>query len=624
MAGARGGGGGEAEEGRGREIGGGGGREERERGGDGEEGLKAREFKGALSPSLFSSEIEAKCIPAVFRGCVKEWAAITKWNPSKGGLDYLQGLVGSCVVEAMVSMSGPVFYGDLKGHERVCLPFSSFLSHCKRSHTVIEGGGMCSDHSNEQGEGKVVTNLDESCAGLGELPAHIYLAQVPVLNSDKEISPIQALQVDFEKPAILEFKSLSATNFWMNNTFSRSSGHYDPHHNLLCIVTGRKQVCLWPPSATPFLYPMPLHGESSNHSAVDIEHPDLSIHPRAKFSSNSSHKVSLSAGDALFIPEGWFHQVDSDDLTIAINFWWQSDIMSAMVEHMDAFYLRIILRRLMDKEMERVLNQSFADSPKYVEKPYEQTHNEKQEGTSALYEPEEPEPVTSVSRGTNLHTDHNVYDGHTSQKDQTVGIPFGQLEPEASHILCQLISLVHENVSLSGQDGLVYSDNLQSRTTDLVGETQSESTPMVNSVRDFFYVENDPVACILWSVEPSGLRKILQVMAKSFPRTLEALVLHMLSPAGAEILTQKFDEMDKKTTKEEQYVKVPFAVHCIDTLLSLNEFYSLLYGIFDDRSAVMDAILNRKEAFGFQVLRNVLDQHLGVICDRPEESSQRR
>ncbi|KAF3785695.1 tRNA wybutosine-synthesizing protein 5 [Nymphaea thermarum] len=571
MAGARGGGGGEAEGGRGRKIGGGGGSEERERGGDGEGGLRAREFQGALSPSLFSSEIEAKCVPAVFRGCVKEWAAITKWNPSKGGLDYLQ---------------------------------------------------------------------------------------VPVLNSDKEISPIQALQVDFEKPAMLEFKSLSATNFWMNNTFSKSSGHYDPHHNLLCIVTGRKQgfffasffflhfhhakstsgiylcrmnainlfiqyltstfiisVCLWPPSATPFLYPMPLHGESSNHrhatcfplNAVDIEHPDLSIHPRAKFSSNSSHKVCLSAGDALFIPEGWFHQVDSDDLTIAINFWWQSDIMSAMVEHMDAFYLRIILRRLMDKEMERVLNQSFADSPKYVEKPYNQTHNEKREGTSALYEPEEPQPVTSVSRGTNPHTGRDVYNGHISQKDQTVGIPFGQLEPEASHILCQLISLVHENVSLSGQDGLVYSDNLQSRATDLAGETQSESTPMVKNVRDFFYVENDPVACILWSVEPSVLRKILQVMAKSFPRTLEALVLHMLSPAGAEILTQKFDEMDKKTTKEEQ-----------------NEFYSLLYGIFEDRSAVMDAILNRKEAFGFQVLRNVLDQHLGVVCDRPEESSQRR
>uniref|UniRef100_A0A453FMM8 Uncharacterized protein n=1 Tax=Aegilops tauschii subsp. strangulata TaxID=200361 RepID=A0A453FMM8_AEGTS len=37
-------------------------------------------------------------------------------------------------------------------------------------------------------------------------------------------------------------------------------------------------------------------------------------------------------------------QVDSDDLTIAINFWWKSRIMTEMLEHMDAYYLRRILR----------------------------------------------------------------------------------------------------------------------------------------------------------------------------------------------------------------------------------------------------------------------------------------
>lgn len=30
------------------------------------------------------------------------------------------------------------------------------------------------------------------------------------------------------------------------------------------------------------------------------------------------------AGDAIFIPEGWWHQIDSTDVTIAVNFWWQS------------------------------------------------------------------------------------------------------------------------------------------------------------------------------------------------------------------------------------------------------------------------------------------------------------
>lgn len=39
----------------------------------------------------------------------------------------------------------------------------------------------------------------------------------------------------------------------------------------------------------------------------------------------------------------------------------------------------------------------------------------------------------------------------------------------------------------------------------------------------------------------------------SFPRTLEALILHMLSPVGAEVLTRKFDELDQQLTEEDRY-----------------------------------------------------------------------
>lgn len=32
--------------------------------------------------------------------------------------------------------------------------------------------------------------------------------------------------------------------------------------------------------------------------------------------------AELRAGDSLYIPEGWWHQVHSDARTIAINYWW--------------------------------------------------------------------------------------------------------------------------------------------------------------------------------------------------------------------------------------------------------------------------------------------------------------
>jgi hypothetical protein len=88
---------------------------------------------------------------------------------------------------------------------------------------------------------------------------------------------------------------------------------------------------------------MPVYGEASNHSSVSIEEPDYSSYTRARYMQEYSERVVLNCGDVLFIPEGWYHQVDSDDLTIAINFWWKSRIMTQMSEHMDAYYLRRIL-----------------------------------------------------------------------------------------------------------------------------------------------------------------------------------------------------------------------------------------------------------------------------------------
>ncbi|KAI3801029.1 hypothetical protein L1987_29129 [Smallanthus sonchifolius] len=181
-----------------------------------EESLRIIKTGAIPSAEEFTSQIEPKNVPAVFRGCVNDWKALSKWNPSTGGLDYLE-------------------------------------------------------------------------------------------------------------PLFLETKTLASINLWMNSAQARSSTHYDPHHNLLCVVSGSKQVDLWPPSSSPFLYPMHLYGEASNHSAVPIDKLDLSVHPRAAHLKKYSQRVILQAGDALFIPEGWFHQVDSENLTVAVNFWWQSE-----------------------------------------------------------------------------------------------------------------------------------------------------------------------------------------------------------------------------------------------------------------------------------------------------------
>ena len=48
------------------------------------------------------------------------------------------------------------------------------------------------------------------------------------------------------------------------------------------MVRGSKRVRLYSPAATRYLYPMPLYGESPNHSAVDVAAPDSRRHPLYK------------------------------------------------------------------------------------------------------------------------------------------------------------------------------------------------------------------------------------------------------------------------------------------------------------------------------------------------------
>ncbi|KAM3351766.1 hypothetical protein ACQJBY_023589 [Aegilops geniculata] len=308
-----------------------------------EAGLRAAHFSSPPSSDGFAASIEPKNVPAVFRGVLKESAASSRWDPLHGGLDYLLEKVGPDVaVEAMMSSTGHVFYGDLRSHERVSIPFSTFMHSCK---SYLGGLNAASDSSKDKGIGEEPTCSEEMYSASSENSEQLYLAQVSILNTEnKERCSLEVLKEDIQEPIFLKGKPFSSINFWMSRAHMRSSTHYDPHHNLLCVVAGCKKVTLWSPSASPFLYPMPVYGEASNHSGVSIEEPDYSSYTRAKYMKEYSERVVLNCGDALFIPEGWYHQVDSDDLTIAINFWWKSRIMTEMLEHMDAYYLRRILR----------------------------------------------------------------------------------------------------------------------------------------------------------------------------------------------------------------------------------------------------------------------------------------
>uniref|UniRef100_A0A2P2PKN8 Uncharacterized protein n=1 Tax=Rhizophora mucronata TaxID=61149 RepID=A0A2P2PKN8_RHIMU len=86
------------------------------------------------------------------------------------------------------------------------------------------------------------------------------------------------------------------------------------------------------------------------------------------------------------------------------------------------------------------------------------------------------------------------------------------------------------------------------------------------------------------------------IFQHNFPRTLEALILPLLSPAGAKVLTQKFDEMDEPTFEEVKYLpnscrllksregdnRVLLIIGSVNSYFR-NLFYQVFYGAFDNQ-----------------------------------------
>ncbi|VAH64589.1 unnamed protein product [Triticum turgidum subsp. durum] len=194
------------------------------------------------------------------------------------------------------------------------------------------------------------------------------------------------------------------------------------------------------------------------------------------------------------------------------------------------------------------------------------------------------QPTDKELRGSEQFNLHNEVKSHdTSDKK---GAPLQSLEPSTLQALYELMSMVHDSVEAVDQN-----DIAESASQDTSSSQSNERKK--TAADDSSLLEKDPVAKIILPVEPLELRSMLLAMVHTFPRTLEGLVLNILGPTGAEILTRKFDEMDQQTTTEEQ-----------------TEFYKTFYSAFDDQYAAMDTLLNRKELFSFQIF-NVL-----LTCDR--------
>lgn len=186
----------------------------------------------------------------------------------------------------------------------------------------------------------------------------LYLCQCPIAvpkpDETCEAPMLPRIMELFTVPASVSSADLTQVNLWMSIEASRTGIHYDAYRNILLVLNGKKTVKLYPPSQAKYLYPRPVYSASANHSTVNLARPDLISHP--DFIHAQPTTLTAAAGDAIFIPEGWWHQVDSDPFTVAINFWFEG-IRHALVRDpaMGVYYARVVMQELVKHETECAL-----------------------------------------------------------------------------------------------------------------------------------------------------------------------------------------------------------------------------------------------------------------------------
>eukprot|EP00850_Spirogloea_muscicola_P001856 SM000007S20816 [mRNA] locus=s7:318142:322356:- [translate_table: standard] len=663
-----------------------------------EHAWRVRDVPVAAGPDAFAASCEDPNLPAVFRGLVSGWPAVRLWGPPADGGSFrrlrdklakglpgvcwhaaagyphrcmgvtsgsrtgsarlqqhsagsprrpaleactshmLAALAGKATVQAMASV-GPIFYGNLGSHERVAATLGDLLQ------LAPLASSQC--HPSE-----------------GEQSAPMYDAE------DRNGVSLAPLLEDIQKPDILKKKEIASINFWMSIHASISSIHYDPYHNLLCVVSGRKTVSIWPPSA------------AGSFSAINLLQPDYKQHPQAANYRTLCKTVTLASGDALFLPEGWYHQVNSERSTIAVNFWWPSKVCLAFGSHMDTYYARRILISLLDYEKKRTL-EAIAPFPSGEACHQAQDKEPQDSSTSSLQaanvsasqgQPRSPgdledgafqppslmnaegdESGSGTSRKVDVPAERRHHKmsskGGRHPKRRTTAVN-GESVPSSIKQGVSLDKKDEQQVekrlgrkrsatvqSLTGKEQILLralvmgTAGLSGISQEFKGDPSSNSGIQMDhrlgagveksrgTVSDAVPADQtaaggntmiDTVARVFAALDPRELRRVLLAMVDAFPITLHNLILQGLKPSAAEYLTTKLEEGDSRVAHEQSGESMPGTEGCAAV------FYERLYSVFDDKEAVMAALLLAKEAFAKSVLQQVFDKYLGLIVTFPE------
>lgn len=223
----------------------------------------------------FIQQYYSRNLPVILTGAINHWVAKQKWTPQ-----YFKQMVGNKEIEVQFNREqDPLF-------ERNSIRHKTKMTMCDFVDLVEQ-----SDYSNNFY--MTANNAQASQSSLAEL--------------FKEIGEFH----DFTDHRQIYERSF----IWFGPKGAFTPLHHDLTNNILVQIYGKKKVTLIPALQVPHLY---------NDVAVfsQIADPNLphinDLFP--DFQHSSKIECILNEGEALFIPLGWWHCVESLDISISVSF----------------------------------------------------------------------------------------------------------------------------------------------------------------------------------------------------------------------------------------------------------------------------------------------------------------
>ena len=228
--------------------------------------------------------------PVVLTGAMESWPARRLWS-----LDYFESRFGDRAVSAGLTRDGTLQMSDEEGIPQIEIPFGEYVEKLRA------GNPDC------------------------------YLLS-PVSERLPELLD------DIVWPEPCQRARWRTARLWVSGDDTTSPLHRDWPENLYAQVFGRKHFLMVHRRETKRVYSRPFHSGVPNFSRMDAENPDYERFP--KFRDVPRLAFEVNAGEFLYIPRLWWHQVRSLETSASINLWFANGGV-AVVAAMSQLYAKL-------------------------------------------------------------------------------------------------------------------------------------------------------------------------------------------------------------------------------------------------------------------------------------------